>query len=152
METGDIYIRQSKGSKDRHILMSEDLRQMCIRYDMLVGPREWFFQKWDGSPLPIYWLESQFHKCWRQSRLPKRGNPRPYDLRHAFATRNLMRWADEGLDIMVMLPYLSAYMGYSHFQDTLHYIHLIPEKLRSSDGIDWASLDSIYEEASDEKN
>lgn len=152
LEAGDIYIRRSKGSKDRHILMSEDLRQMCVRYDMLAGSREWFFQKWDGTPLPIYWLERQFHKCWEQSGLPKRGNPRPYDLRHAFATRNLMRWTDEGLDIMVMLPYLSAYMGHSHFQDTLYYVHLIPEKLRNSNEIDWASLESIYGEVPDEEN
>ena len=78
--------------------------------------------------------------------------PRPYDLRHAFATRNLMRWTDEGLDIMVMLPYLSAYMGHSHFQDTLYYVHLIPEKLRNSNEIDWASLESIYGEVPDEEN
>lgn len=152
LETGDIYIRQSKGSKDRHILMSEDLRQMCLRYDLLAGPREWFFQKWDGNPLPTYWLDSQFHKCWELSGLPKRGNPRPYDLRHAFATRNLMRWMDEGQDAMVMLPYLSAYMGHSHFYDTLYYVHLLPERLRKSDRIDWTTLDSVYGEVHDEKN
>lgn len=152
LQTGDIYIRQSKGSKDRHILMSEDLRQMCLKYDLLTGPREWFFQKWDGNPLPTYWLDSQFHKCWKRSRLPKRGHPRPYDLRHAFATRNLIRWTDEGLDIMVMLPYLSAYMGHSHFYDTLYYVHLLPERLRRSNRIDWVFLDSIYEEVPDEKS
>lgn len=144
LKTGDIYIRQSKGCKDRHILMSDDLRRMCLKYDILAGTREWFFQKWDGGPFPTYWLDSQFHKCWSRSGIPSRGNPRPYDLRHAFATQNLTRWMEEGLDIMVMLPYLSAYMGHSHFHDTLYYVHLLPERLRGSDKVDWSLLDSIY--------
>lgn len=144
LKTGDIYIRQSKGCKDRHILMSDDLRYMCLKYDLLAGPREWFFPKWDGGPLPTYWLDNQFRKCWARSGIPSRGTPRLYDLRHAFATRNLMRWTEEGLDVMVMLPYLSAYMGHSHFYDTLYYVHLLPERLRGSDKVDWHLLDSIY--------
>lgn len=43
--TGSVYIRQSKGSKDRHITMSEDMRQLCAHYDILAGQRKWFFQK-----------------------------------------------------------------------------------------------------------
>jgi len=153
LETGSIYIRQAKGSKDRHIIMSEDIRQLCIKYDALAGRREWFFQRWDGVAFPTYWMDRQFHVCWDRSGLPKRGNPRPYDLRHAFATRNLMRWTDEGRDVMTLLPYLSAYMGHSQFQYTLYYIHLLPERLRSSAGIDWSQFDTIYGEVeADEEN
>jgi integrase len=147
LTSGDIYIRQAKGSKDRHITMSEDLRQLCVKYNALAGRREWFFQKWDGGPLATYWMDRQFHLCWDKSGLPKRGNPRPYDLRHAFATRNLMRWTDEGRDVMILLPYLSAYMGHSNFQYTLYYVHLFPERLRSSAGINWSQFDTIYGEA-----
>ena len=149
--TGSVYIRQSKGSKDRHITMSEDMRQLCAHYDILAGQRKWFFQKWDGDPLPTYWLDSQFHKCWDSSKISHHGNPRPYDLRHAFATRNLMRWIDNGLDVMSLLPYLSAYMGHSHFQYTLYYIHLLPERLTRSVSIDWRQFDCIYGRAADEE-
>ena len=153
LKTGDIYIRQAKGSKDRHIIMSEDMRQLCIKYNAFAGRREWFFQKWDGAPLPTYWMDSQFHKCINGSSLFKRGNPRPYDLRHAFATRNLMRWTDEGRDVMTLLPYLSAYMGHSQFQYTLYYVHLLSERLRSSAGIDWSQFDTIYGKVkADEEN
>jgi len=146
LRTGDIYVRQAKGSKDRHIIVSEDMLQLCIKYNALAGPREWFFQKWDGTPLPTYWLDSQFHQCVDRSGMPKRGKPRPYDLRHAFATRNLMRWTDEGRDVMTLLPYLSTYMGHSHFQYTLYYVHLLPERLRSSVGVAWSQFDAIYGE------
>jgi hypothetical protein len=64
-----------------------------------------------------------------------------------------MRWTDEGSDAMTQLPYLSAYMGHSQFQYTLYYVHLLPERLRSSAGIDWSQFSTIYGEVeADEEN
>jgi len=144
LSKGDIYIRQSKMSKDRHIIMSDDLKDLCVKYDYLMGPRKWFFQKWDGGSFPTYWMTNQFRICWRNSGLEKRGNPRPYDLRHCFATRTLMRWVDEGRDIMALLPYLSEYLGHKSLKHTLYYVHLLPQRLRSTVGIDWRKLDTVY--------
>ncbi|MBK5262712.1 MAG: tyrosine-type recombinase/integrase [Peptostreptococcaceae bacterium] len=144
LANGDIYIRQSKLSKDRHIIMSDDLKDLCIKYDYLMGARNWFFQKWDGSSFPTYWMTNQFRICWRNSGLEKHGNPRPYDLRHCFATRTLMRWVDEGRDIMALLPYLSTYMGHKSLKHTLYYVHILPQRLRSTVGIDWQKLDTVY--------
>lgn len=146
IDSGEIYIRQSKNKKDRHIIMSDDLQELCRKYDVLAGSREWFFQKWDGGPFPTYWMTNQFRICWKRSGLEKRGNPRPYDLRHCFATRTLMRWVDEERDIMALLPYLSTYMGHKSFKHTLYYIHLLPNRLRTTAGIDWARFDCIYSE------
>lgn len=144
LANGEIYIRQSKMSKDRHILMSEELTELCWKYDVMMGTRQWFFQKWDGGPFPTYWMTNQFRIGWKNSGLGKRGNPRPYDLRHCFATRTLMRWVDEKRDVMALLPYLSTYMGHKSFKHTLYYMHLLPERLRTTAGIDWGKLDSIY--------
>jgi len=153
LKTGDIYIRQSKKNRDRHIIMSEDMRHLCIKYSFLAGKREWFFQKWNGGPFPTGWMTNQFHLCWRMSGLAKRGNPRPYDLRHVFATMNMMRWIDEGKDVMALLPYLSTYMGHGDFKSTLYYIHLLPERLRKSAGIDWKQFSPIFGEgASNEED
>ena len=65
-----------------------------------------------------------------------------------------MRWIDEGRDVMALMPYLSTYMGHVSLQETLYYIHLLPERLKSSPGIDWEMLDDIYqaEEGSDEED
>jgi integrase len=143
---GDIYIRKSKKNKDRHIIMSEDMRRLCAEYNFLAGRREWFFQKQDGNPIPTKWMTSRFHICWNRSGLHKRGKPRPYDLRHVFASMNMMRWIDEGKDVMTLLPYLSTYMGHAKFTSTLYYIHLLPERLRKSAGIDWKRFSSIFGE------
>lgn len=152
LQTGEIYIRQSKGKKDRRILMSKDLISLCCRYDSFKKPRTYFFERVDGSRFPIYWMETQFHICWRNSGLVKRSNPRPYDLRHNYATRTMMRWINEGKDIMAMTTYLSAYMGHTEFTSTLYYIHLLPERLIRSSNIDWKRFSCIYPEVVYEEN
>jgi integrase/recombinase XerD len=153
LKTGDIYIRQTKKNKDRHIIMSKDLLSLCQKYDGIVGLREWFFQRTDGVPYDTEWMTKHFHICWDRSGLIKRWNPRPYDLRHAFASRNIIRWIDEGQDVMSLIPYLSTYMGHSEFRDTLYYVHILPERLRNSAGIDWSKFDVIFkEDESDEKS
>ena len=53
--------------------------------------------------------------------------PRAYDFRHHFAWTNLNRWAAEGLDLNVMLPYLMRYMGHQSVRETLYYFHFVPE-------------------------
>jgi hypothetical protein len=53
---------------------------------------------------------------------------------------------DAGRDVMGLLPALSAYVGHSELTSTLYYIHLLPERLRSSPGVDWASLSEVYGE------
>jgi len=45
-------------------------------------------------------------------------------------------------------------MGHVSLEETLYYIHLLPERLKSSPGIDWKMLNDIYqtEEGSDEED
>ena len=141
LETGDVYIRQSKRHKDRHIMVSDDMRGLMGRYDALSArDRTMFFEDLDGRPYKTEWYEAVWRRAVAASGVDWRGKPRPYDLRHAFCSRNLVRWMDEGRDAMELLPALSAYVGHSELTSTLYYIHLLPERLRNSPGLDWASL------------
>ena len=150
LATGDVYIRQSKRHRDRHIIVSEDVRALMGRYDALSGRRRtWFFELWDGRPYTTEWYYARWRAAVGACGVDWRGRPRPYDLRHAFCSRNLARWMDAGYDVMGLLPALSAYVGHSELASTLYYVHLLPERLRSSPGVDWASLSEVYgEEAS----
>ena len=98
--TGDVYIRQSKRHKDRHIIMSEDMRALCQKYDSVAGKRQWFFQKWDGTPYETSWYNQVWRNLISKSGISWKGAPRPYDLRHAFASRNIIRWINNGKDVM----------------------------------------------------
>lgn len=153
LSNGDIYIRETKRNKERHIIMSNDMVSLCRAYCSLMGEHDWFFPHPDGGTLLTNWMTYQFHACWNSSGLKKRGNPRPYDLRHAFATRTMMRWIDNGNDVMTLLPYLSAYLGHAEISSTFYYIHLLPDRIRKSSGIDWEMFSAVYEEGDElEKN
>lgn len=52
------------------------------------------------------------------------GGPHIHSLRHGFAVQNLRRWAADGADLRVMLPYLSAYMGHADLRGTQYYLQL----------------------------
>lgn len=145
LETGDIYIRNTKKHKDRHIIMSQDLLNLCRKYDALVGSRTYFFE-FRGQKLNCHWISERFRVCWKRSGLNQDRIPRPYDLRHAFASRNIMKWVDQKLDVMVLLPFLSSYMGHSTIDSTLYYVHMLPERIRQSAGIDWDQFAQIYGE------
>jgi integrase len=144
LSTGSVYIRQSKRHKDRHIIVSADMLELCDRYDTLAGDRYWFFQKWDGRPYTTSWYSQIWRKLWKKAVPMGRGIPRPYDLRHAFASRNIIRWLEAERDVMELLPYLSAYMGHSELKSTLYYVSMIPQKLRESAKVDWEKLSAIY--------
>lgn len=90
--------------------------------------------------------DSTIPSLLEKSGLIAHGNPRPYDLRHAFATRNLIRWMDNGMDINNLIPYLSTYMGHSELNNTFYYIHLLPERISNSSGIDWKRFSEIYKD------
>ena len=52
------------------------------------------------------------------------GGPHIHSLRHGFAVQNLRRWAAGGAGLLVMLPYLSAYMGHADLRGTQYYLQL----------------------------
>jgi integrase len=52
------------------------------------------------------------------------GGPHIHSLRHGFAVQNLHRWAADGSDLAVMLPYLSACMGHADLRGTQYYLQL----------------------------
>jgi hypothetical protein len=55
-----------------------------------------------------------------------------------------MKWIDNKQNVMELLPYLSVYMGHSEIKYTLYYIHLLPDRLKKTAGIDWSIFNRIY--------
>lgn len=71
---------------------------------------------------------------------------RVYDLRHRFASTALNRWLDEKIDLYSRLPYLRTFMGHKELSATAYYIHLLPENLVKSSGIDWKTMSRMIPE------
>ena len=130
---GQIFVRQSKGYKDRIVPLATDLLALCQDYEThirkLVPARTGFFPNRAGHPFDSATFDDWFHQFWDQAALPHvSGNaPRLYDLRHTFCVHRLNRWVREGRDIHGLLPYLSRYLGHTSLSSTDYYLHLVPD-------------------------
>jgi len=155
-DKGVLLIRKNKSHKERYVAMSNDVLQMCRNYQSTVAgvfaDNTYFFPSVDGAPFNRRWLSGQFRMIWHKAR--ETGNEISavvYDLRHRYATAMMMKWLDEGADLYAKLPYLSAYMGHTHFSDTAYYIHLLPENLIRSIAIDWSRFSDLIPEVSEDE-
>jgi len=145
LDTGEVYIRKSKRNKDRRIIVSEDMRNLCMQFDCLQDSQRSYFFEHNKFPLSRKWMTFRFQSLSKKSDIGTVSETlRPYDLRHMFASRAIMRWIDNKQDVMELLPYLSVYMGHADINSTLYYVHLLPERLKTSSGINWDLFDSVY--------
>lgn len=154
LDSGEILITETKRSRDRMIVMSEDMRTLCADYNeqrkVLFPDSPFFFPGTDGKAFASATISREFCKCWAKANpgVPKENLPavRVYDLRHRFASAAVQRWLDEGADLNAKLPFLRAYMGHASFSQTAYYIHLLPANLTASNAVDWSAFDALIPE------
>jgi len=83
-------------------------------------------------PLTSGSVYGRFRLTLQESGIPYEGNlrgPRLHDFRHTFAVTTMNRLCDEGNDMYVSLPVLSAYLGHTDIKTTERYIRLTEERL-----------------------
>jgi integrase len=131
----DCYldVLQSKGPKSRRIYISAELSMYLKKYDAsisrLFSKRIHFFPHKENTCYESGAIPKNFRRFWRNA-FPDfmlTSRPRAYDFRHHFVWANLNRWAKEGLDVNVMLPYLMRYMGHQSIGSTLYYFRFVPD-------------------------
>jgi len=151
---GILLIRKNKSQKERYVALSEDVLLTCKRYRSnaanIFADHTYFFPSPNGTPYDRRWLAKQFQRIWNKVRPNgSAASAVVYDLRHRYATTIMMKWLNEGADLYAKLPYLSAYMGHTHFSDTAYYIHLLPENLIHSSAIDWNRFSDLIPEVAE---
>ena len=148
---GTLFIQRNKAHKERLIPMADDVAEMISRYIeklLLLKPdATYLFPSPRGKCYAHKWLRTEFVSLWSEVKgtdnIPR---VRVYDLRHRWATATMIKFLNDGEDLIDVLPYMSAYMGHQNFEDTAYYIHLLPEKLLKSKMIDWEKLSSLIPE------
>lgn len=140
-----IYIADGKHYKDRRLSVDLQVMEMCRKYDriaeIIIPNRTYFFQSPTGGTYTNAWLSGSFRKCWAISgNVTKFSGCSPYSFRHRYATETLMRWMEEGKDLDVWIPYLSAFMGHKSFSATYYYIHLLPKRFARIDAMHIANI------------
>ena len=149
LNTGEIHVVKTKRKKERLVVMSDDMLALCRRYSEGIKTKsEYFFPRFDGEVYTATQVDRIFKNCWEAANPGVADLPsvRTTDLRHRFASARLNRWLDEGRNLNVMLPYLRAYMGHEDLSETAYYIHVLPENLVKSAGVDWDSLNNLLPE------
>jgi site-specific recombinase XerD len=107
-----IHIRQGKGSKDRYVMLSEQLLGILRAYWRIERPTEWLFPGLDPErPLTSRTLQLACRLAAQTAGLDKKVTV--HTLRHCFATHLLER----GVDIRVIQDLL----GHRHITSTARY-------------------------------
>lgn len=159
MDSGNVRILESKGHRDRIVVMSPDMlglaRKYHVRASQIFPERTYFFSNnkvKNGGMYSMPWSVSTFQKILGKAGVGANGAraPRAYDLRHTFATHRLYEWMQKGEDINSCLPYLSEYMGHSKLSSTAYYIHLVPEFYPKMAALGLESPKSVVPEVCDE--
>lgn len=154
---GAVYVVESKGHKDRVVAVADDLLQIMRSYSTLISEiypdSDYFFPRYDGEgPYTKRWTEEMFWRCFSMAGITAFEGPKPrvYDFRHTFATECICRWMREGRDIDAMLPFLSAYMGHARYEDTLYYVHMVPDFYERVGTVDRTAWEKLLPEVHDE--
>lgn len=135
---GVITILNAKGNKDRLVYLSEDMKRLCAEYFAMMrqnyGPElNWFFPGFDmDKPIASGAAGRIFNQFWEKTRFATATgkNPTLHSLRHTYVVKRVNLWMKQGLDMNVMMPYLSKYLGHKGVDETNYYYHYVQESAR----------------------
>ena len=128
--TGTLRISGSKNGEGRTVPITRRLTQTLDAYIAAAHPApersdHVFYSRAAGRPINQATIYMRFRGYLADAGIPHfTGGPHPHSLRHGFAVANLRRWAGDGADLSVMLPYLACYMGHADLRGTQYYLRL----------------------------
>lgn len=149
---GVLTVLDSKGNRDRLVYLPDDLLESTRRYhsylaDALGGEPKWFFPGMDPEkPLQNTTVDSVFNRFWNQTPYAGCSNkPTVHDFRFSYVVSRMNLWAGAGVDLQVMMPYLSRYLGHKSTNETYYYYYLVKEAYRTIGKKDTVADDVIPE-------
>lgn len=138
LRSGLLTVRATKSRRQRQLpLDTSTVVALAAYVDLrraLLGtnPDTAFFTSTAGNRLKYPAVHDTFVTLLKRAgieAMPGRRGPRIHGLRHRFAVDTLHGWSQQGADIQVMLPVLSAYLGHTQPSSTYWYLHASAEVL-----------------------
>ena len=114
-----IHVRQSKGRKDRQIMLSLKLLELLREYFQVYRPREWLFEGQDGAQYSMRSVQLVLAHAKEKAGIKRQGSV--HALRHSFATHLL----ESGTDLVS----IKELLGHSSIRTTLTYTHVSTKQI-----------------------
>jgi len=135
---GTAVVYNSKGRKDRIIYFPEDIAGMGKSYlsylrSALGYEPYWLFPGVDpGTHVSSGTVTRRFREFWMRTSFAQtcEKNPTVHALRHTFVVFRINGWMTQGLDLNVLMPYLSKFLGHKSPDETYYYYHQVLEAFR----------------------
>jgi len=138
LDNGILSIINAKGQKDRLVYLPEDLIVSCRNYYAWLCHNlgyipKWFFPGMDPKkPVLNSTMDSVFNRFWMKTKYSFCNNkPTIHDFRFTFVVDRMNRWANEDMDLQVMMPYLSRYLGHKSIDGTFYYYFLVNDAYKT---------------------
>ena len=114
-DDGYLFIKDSKGKKDRHTVLSPRLLELLRTYYKAHRPSYWLFEGQDGGQ----YSATSIQQIYRQAVKKTESNPwsTPHTLRHSFATHLMQRG--------VNIRYIQTALGHSSTKTTEIYTRVL---------------------------
>lgn len=132
-----VFIRQSKGRKDRYVMLAESFLPLLFNYLQTYEPRKYFVEGLQGNVYSSSAIRSFLKESCRRTRIKKRVTP--HTLRHSFATHML----ENGTDIR----YIQELLGHAKPETTMIYTHVAQKDVVKIQSPLDASLKELLERA-----
>jgi site-specific recombinase XerD len=114
-----ITVRQSKGRKDRQVMLSEKLLYLLREYFKKYRPKEWLFEGNKGEQYSTRSIQEVLQHAKQKAGIKKKGSI--HALRHSFATHLL----EGGTDLIS----IKELLGHNSLKTTSVYTHVSKKHL-----------------------
>ena len=126
---GYIRVMEGKNHKDRLVPIHPELVAKCVKLKEQIhsgSPEdEFFFMIRPGCEMTLQNVYNNFRRYLEKAGIPHTGRgPRVHDFRHTYCVNLLLKWTEEGKDLMAYLPYMRTMLGHEGFEETAYYLKL----------------------------
>lgn len=136
--TGAIAVHGAKGRKDRLVYMADDMMSLCREYlhylrSTLGCEQMWLFPSIEiTAHISGGGLAQRFRKFWNKTPFAVTCEKPPtiHALRHTYVVLRMNQWMEQGVDLQVMMPYLSRQLGHTSTNETFYYYHQVVDAFR----------------------
>lgn len=152
LKTGVVNVAEDKGHNQHYIVLHDSMLGLLQQYDreidLLQPDRTYFFESPYGGAYNFNWGTKCFRILWARAN-GKGSGIRLYDLRHNYATQNMLRIKGDS-NMLDKLSYLSMSMGHNSINSTIRYADLSPQLANKIREVAGETFDRIVPEVNHE--